>query len=448
MRPFFLLFFFLFTVSTLLAQRRFGETTIYPTQLYPGENIVTISNERGVDKVRYRSSANTTVVVPAVRGCPKQLEVRVMVNNSTTGESVDFTVYDCNGVFGTQSILAENWTIRSESTGPVEVGRDTCVMCEISTTDVKTVDSIVVSNPNFSVRMPAGGPPWRALRSDFKYYICYKPEKVENLRETIRLYIRRAQPNGGLTQYMIEKPIAATAVPPAPVPPPPVLPLDTLPPLADPSTFRNILMPTAESVGAGRFFLGNYDLAGWIAGYGISDRFTGLFGVVAVPEIISQLLVVTVGGKYEVIREDQARLSVGFQYAYSSTKESNITVTAPYAIFSLGDRERRVSLGAGYSWKNHTSADQQFDRNAYVLALGGDYTIARSWKIAAETYMIESSGLAPVAVTARWFNERFAFDGGLAVDLAGATDVRGTSSLSGEIRKLSIAPILSFIWKW
>ncbi len=448
MRLFFLLLLFLCAVSNLTAQRRFGETTIYPTQLYPGENVITISNEHGIDKIRPRASSNTTVILPTITGCPKQVDVRVVVANSTTGESVDFTVYDCNGLFGTQSIPSENWTIRRESTGKVEVGRDTCVPCEISTTDVKTVDSIVVNNPNFTVRMPGGGPPWRAVGNEFKYYVCYKPAKVETINETIRLHIRRAQPNGGLTHYVIEKPITATAVPPPPPPPAVVTPADTLPPLEDPTTFRNIVMPTAESVGAGRFFVGNYDLAGWIAGYGVTDRLTGLFGAVAVPDVISELLVATVGAKYEVIQEEQMRLAVGFQYAYTSTKESNITLSAPFAIFSLGDRKRRISLAAGYSWKTHTAGTQTFDRNAYLLALGGDYTVARNWKIAAETYVIESSGLAPVAVTARWFNERFAFDGGIGIDLAGGTDVRGTSSLSGEIRSLSIAPIISFIWKW
>lgn len=448
MRSFFILFFVLTSLQVLLAQPRPAQTTIYPNRLYPGENVITITNEGGIDKIRPRPSSNTVVQMPTIRGCPTTVTVRVRVNNATTGESVDFTVYDCAGTFSTQTATAENWTIRREFTGPVEIGKDTCIICEVVTTDEKVIDSIVVNNPRFTVMMPSGGAPWHAVGSSLNYRICYRPEVVETINDTIRLYVRRGQPNGGLTHYTITKPILATAVPPAPPPPVEPDPIDTLPPLEDPTTFRNIVMPTAESLGEGRFFLGNYDLAGWMAGYGFTDQFTGILGVVAVPDVISRVLVATVGGKYEVVQEDEVRFAVGFQYSLSSTEESDITVAAPFAIFSLGNRARRLSISGGYGWKHHKQENQEFDRNAYVLAIGGDYTIARGWKVAAETYVVESSGIAPVVGTVRWFSDRFAFDAGLLVDVAGGTDVRGTSTLSGEVRKLALAPVLSFVWKW
>lgn len=447
MRLLFTLLLVFCAIVPLAAQPRSATTTIYPTRLYPGENVITVTNAAGIDKIRFRASSHTTVEVPAISGCPRTIDVRISVNNATSGESVDLTVYDCNGTFGTQTLLAENWTIRREFTGEVEVGRDTCVMCEIVTTDEKMIDSIVVDNPLFRVVVPPGGPPWRAIGPDFKYSVCYAPDSVGTLEEKIRIYVHRGQPNAGLTQYVIVKPITATAIPAREVVAEPEA-VDTLPPLEDPTTFRNILMPTAESAGNGRFFLGNYDLAGWIFGYGFTDEFTGLLGAVAVPDVISRLLVATVGGKYEVVHDSDIRMAVGFEYTLSSTAESDITVASPYALFSLGNRARRITVGAGYNWKHHRAGEQEFNRNAYVLTLGGDYTIARGWKVAAETYVIESSGLTPVVVTVRWFNERFAFDGGLFLDLAGSNDVRGTSTLSGEIRHLSILPTLSLIWTW
>lgn len=433
----------------LAAQPRDGRTSFYPDELYPGENVILIRNAAGIDKVRFSASSMPAVEMPTVTGCPTELRVRVRVDDPTTSEQVDFTVYDCNGGFGTTTLRGQNWQIRKEYTGRVMLGRDTCLPCEIVTSEMRLVDSIVVDNPRFRVIMPPGRGPWRAEGSDFKYTVCYRPEAVEDIRETIHIYIRREQTTPGLTQYVIDKPLTAVAVPPPPPKtPPPPKPADTLPPLVDPTTFRNILMPTAETVGAGHFFAGSYDVAGLIAGYGATDRLMVMVGTVTVPEFLSKLLVVTAGAKYEVVESGKFRAALGFQFGYTSTAESDITVSAPYAVLSYGDRANRINIAGGYSWKHHQTSDREFDRNAYVLGIGGDVTIGRGMKIAAESYVIESSGIAPIALTFRWFGEQYAVDAGLAVDLARQADIRGTGPLSGEARHLPIAPVLSFLWKW
>jgi len=454
MRPLLSLSLLLFALLTgaAHAQWRSGSMTIYPEKLYPGENVITLSNSKGIDKVRYRASRNAVVTVPAIAPCATSIDISVRVADPTSNESVDFTIYDCSGDFVTHTLPSENWTIRKEYTGRIEVGRDTCLLCEISTTEPKLVDSIAIADPRFTVRMPGGTRPWRAIGDDFQYTICYRPSGPETVNEKIRLYMRRGQPNGGLTTYTIDKPISAVGVEPPPPPVPPKLSasdslLALLPPLEDPTTFRNIVMPTAESVGEGKYFIGDYDLIGLLAGYGVTDRLTVLAGGAGVPSVITKLLVATVGGKYEVLRMEEMNLAVGLQYAFTSTKESDISLVAPYAVFSLGDRRRRISLAAGYSMKQHTVQGATFDRNAAILALGGDVTVGRGWKIAAETYVVESSGLAPVAVTARWFGEDFALDVGLGVDLNGFGGVEGTGALSGEVDRLPLAPIISFIWK-
>jgi hypothetical protein len=428
------------------------EATYYPPRLYPGVNVVTITNPRGIDRITARSSRRTTVDVPSLNGCPTKVDVRITVNSSATGEEVDFTLFDCDGHFASQTLQSmENWTILHERTGRVELGRDTCLRCRIESSDDRIVDSIVVRDPRFTVRMPSPRGPWRVEGGiPFNYQVCYRPTRVDTTTEMIRLYIRRDYASGGLTNYVIEKPITAVGVlPPEPKPVvrnEPQLP--ALPPLEDPTTFRNIVMPTAEPVEKGKFFLGTYDLAGWLAGYGATDRLTVIGGGAFVPEFIGRVAVGTIGGKYELVRTDQLRLAAGFQYGYSSTAESNISASTPFAVISYGDRRNRISLAAGYSWKHHTTPQESFERNASIVAIGGDFTIARGWKLAAETYMIESSGLAPLALTARYFTERFALDFGFGIDLSGGNDVRSTGTLSGEIRDLRIAPILSAIWVW
>ena len=436
-------------VATLPLSAQEG-TTFYPNILYPGENVVTLKNPKGIETVRVQASRNTVVRVPEIGGCPTTVDVRVWVENPTTDESVDFTVYNCEGRFMSTTIHAENWTIRHEDTGPVQVGRDTCLRCEVITSGTKIVDSIVVIGRRLSVRMPTPRGPWQSTEADpLSYRICYSATDVEEAEENVRLYVRRNQPNGGLTHYMIDKPISVHGVP-VPPPPPETRPrrpeLPLMPPLVDPTTFRNIVMPTAETLPKGRAFIGNYDVIGFLAGYGITDALTVMAGGAYVPDFISVLRVGTIGVKYNAFSAGDFLATAGFQYGLSSTEESDISVAAPYLLLSYGTRSNRVTLGAGYSWKHHTIPTGEFDRNAAVVAIGGDITLKRGWKLAAETYIIESSGLAPLAISSRWFNDHLAFDAGLAIDLSGGTDVSSTGSLSGEIKDLRIAPILSLIW--
>jgi hypothetical protein len=101
----------LLTISSM-AQWRSGNTTIYPEKLYPGENVVTITNERGIDKIRYRATPNTVVTIPSIPSCAGEVQIRVRVDDPTSNESLDLTLYDCDGNFISHTLQSENWTIR------------------------------------------------------------------------------------------------------------------------------------------------------------------------------------------------------------------------------------------------------------------------------------------------------------------------------------------------
>lgn len=452
------LLFALFGTTAGVAQT----TSIYPTKVYVGDNVITIKSTKGIESIRATPTRNVSVMIPTITGCPRQIDIRVRAATATESENVDLLIRYCDGSFGTESIQRENWTIRHERTGPVEVGRDTCLQCEIVTPTGKIVDSIVVQDHRFRVEMPAGAGPWSAPpstldRPSMNYTVCFRPDGAALIEQKILLYIRRDQPNGGLTQYVIEKPISAIGVDPLPPPDPPVLTRrdsirmrdDSLPPVVDPTTFRTVLAPTAETLDKGDFFVGLFDVAGLLAGYGLTDNLTVMAGGAFVPSFIQQVSVASIGAKMRVHRHDAFEASVGAQVALSSSSESTIRLAAPYAVVSYGNRANRLSLGLGYSWKRHKQDDGlEYSRNAMIVTLGGDVTLSRGWKLAAETYVIESSGLAPVTMTARWFNERVAIDLGFIIDLKGATEVRSTGGLSGEIRDLRMVPLLSAIWRF
>ncbi|HVK37943.1 MAG TPA: hypothetical protein VNA88_05390 [Candidatus Kapabacteria bacterium] len=442
-----------------LAAQSADETRYYPEELYPGENIVTITNPNGIERVSFRPSSGVKVTVPKILGCPKSVDVRVVVDNAVEQESVGFTTYDCRGGFGPQTLASTNWTILHHRIGPLAVGRDTCTDAMVSigvggaeglrTGSEKIIDSMVSDHPAVTIVMPAReAGRWIARPgAPLPYRICFSSANPDTITTSLRLYIRRRQPHQGLTDYVIIKPVTALAFVPPP-PPPPKKPDPNagpvLPPLVDPTTFRNVLMPTAETLPQGRFFVGNFDLAGWLGGYGITDDLMVMGGGAYIPEFVQQVAMVTIGAKYRALSIGPVQASVAAQYAYSSS-ETDISVIAPFGVVSIGDRATRISVAAGYAWKRHTNDVTSFDENATAFAIGGDVSLKRGWKLLAETYFIEKSGLQPITVTSRWFGERFAFDLGLIVDLKGTSDIQGTGTLSGEIKEVRAAPLLSLV---
>jgi hypothetical protein len=205
--------------------------------------------------------------------------------------------------------------------------------------------------------------------------------------------------------------------------------------LTDPTTHRAILMPTARSIDSGKVFISNYDLVGWLAGYGVNDRLTLLAGFLYLPRFINYNVVATAGGRYELYREGIVRGALGMQANYSRSDVSTIVLLSPYGVVSLGDDDRRVSAALAYTWRHHTPAEgEPFNRQAAVLAIGGDYRIGHNWKIAAEGYLLESAGTQPLAVALRYFTDRFAIDAGVGL---GATE--------GVVR---VAPVVAGTWVW
>ncbi|MBS1911748.1 MAG: hypothetical protein JST22_07165 [Bacteroidetes bacterium] len=231
--------------------------------------------------------------------------------------------------------------------------------------------------------------------------------------------------------------------PPAPAPgtAPPAVPVVEDEVLTDPTTHRVVLMPTARSVNAGRFFVANYELGGWLAGYGAGDRLTLLAGGAYVPPAISYNLVATAGARYELLREGTLRGALGVQGSLSRTDISSITLAAPYAVASIGDDDQRASIVLGYTWRHHTPRDgtPAFDRNAALLAAGGDYRFAEHWKVAAEAYLLESADYQPLVATVRYFGRNFAVDAGLGINMG----LNGAGS--GTLRA---APVVTATWVW
>jgi len=210
--------------------------------------------------------------------------------------------------------------------------------------------------------------------------------------------------------------------------------------LTDPTPHRVVIMPTARPIDSGKIFLSNYDVAGWLAGYGVNDQLSLLAGVLYVPRFINHNFVATAGGRYQVYQDGAWRGAVGAQVNFSETDLSSIVLLSPYAVLSLGDDDRRASTTLGYTWRRHMPKEDTippFDKQALVLGIGGDYRIGHHWKVAAEAFLLQEASYQPLIVTLRYFDKRFAIDGGLGLDLG---------LLGGRTGGIRVAPVISGAW--
>ena len=398
---------------------------------------------------------------------------------------------------------SEDWNVYREDFGTVIQGSTACRTFAVDANNVGAyIDSVASVSPDFKIRYTSRRPPVRLDHGSYRYDVCFTAKRTGRIKMPILVYLRRKYPAGGQNNFIvadtayvnvIPPPVIAGTTPPrTPKPRPrqrvliaqpkpiiiaPPKPVDTpkvipkvelaairtipstpLPPaiatlaprqdlaevlideeITDPTPHRVILLPTARPVDSGRVFVSNYDLAGWLAGYGLNDRTTLLVGGLYIPKFINQNVVATAGGRYEFYREGMIRAAAGAQVNYARSETSSILLLSPYAVASVGDDDQRATLAFGYTWRRHTPDNEQpFEKQALVLSGGGDYRIGRHWKVAAEAHLLQGANYQPLGITLRYFTKNFAIDAGAGIDLG----------FAGEAREFTIAPIVTATWVW
>lgn len=449
----------LFLLGTSAVDLAAQSVTVYPSELYRGENLLTFTMPGGIERIeiattRYLIADRSTGILP---DCPESVTIDVVARSVTNDDELTATIYGCDGRVDSVTVIVERWTILQEFTGAIEFGSDTCLTPRIESFSMpaRILDTITVTNPNFTVDLVGldsvphrRGPEGYVVRPGvpFFYRVCYTAREIGYGTDTILLRFRRVEPSGPHTHYTIAKVISWAGVEPeggiVEEPEEPTL-VDRP---VDPTPFRNILIPSARSVPQKGWFYGNYLLAGHLAGYGATDRLTLLAGGSFVPDFLARFYLGTLGVKYEVVRDGDFSLAAGLQVAFSSVPESDIRTIAPYGIATYGDDRSAVTVAAGYGFKRHFTPLEEFDRDAFVFGLGGNHEVGSGWKIAAELATIESSGILPLLVTARRFGDAWAIDFGLGMNLAGEAGISFNDALSGEIESLNIVPYLSGMW--
>ena len=502
--------FFCLITSSVVAQNR-----IYPTVLYSGMNPITVRANDGISKIElntrsgwrtleigYSTSYYRVMTIPVFGYCAKEATFNIWVDRIDRDFEVEIRVTDCDGSTREYDLSLENvWTLFHEDFGTVTLDDRPCHTFTVQSAGGDFVVADVTSpSKQFSIRYPFRKPPLRIQGAKtYRYSVCFTPTRTGRIQMPIFVHIRRGQPAGKYTTYIVADTAYVNVIDPSrpntphpdppvvkpppkprppklppggptlpPAPPPQAWPVDPIPgepmfsdtngpqvseilspvdkiPLAplpefvhDPTTFRVILTPTARSLGKGKGFVASYDVAGILGGYGLTDRLTLLAGGLYVPSFISDAFAGTLGVKYEFYRDGMFHVAGGVQGNLSSTEESDIVSVAPYVTANWGTVDYGINVTAGYSWRRHDPTDTivpPFERKAALIGIGGDYRFAKHWKVAGEGFVLENSEFQPGGVTLRWFNNRVAVDAGIVVDLIPDNGVQ-------------ILPVVSGIWTW
>ncbi len=183
-----------------------SKTTVYPTVLYPGENVLTFSNPDGIQEIKPMFDSLTTSlmdieVLDPVADCPDSLRLRLKVNTVSQGLTVRFMVTDCNKkrrVF----VLKNFKCILEEFTFPdVEVGDTVCQKFEIGLSDNEfgvrqyVLDSIVPSVPNAIVQVDSW-PITINVGTIYSYTVCFVAREVGEHKFGVSVWQSIVHPTG------------------------------------------------------------------------------------------------------------------------------------------------------------------------------------------------------------------------------------------------------------
>lgn len=170
----------------------------------------------------------------------------------------------------------------------------------------------------------------------------------------------------------------------------------------DKSDTRLYFASTGRTLPRGEGYVGTYLVVLPFVGYGITDRFTLAAGA---PVLFGSLQPVYVAPKFQVIRTDAARVSVGTLAFLSDGEVGGVA----YAIATLGSRDVALHLGGGFGY---VGDDLQSEP---VAMIGAEARVSPRVKLLTENYMVpdDDSGVV-FSFGLRLIGERLSTDIGVA----------------------------------
>lgn len=197
----------------------------YPSELYPGENVITITALNGIKHIEPlidSNSLNYVDIRPSgvgeQEGCLESSLIELRVNTVTRPLNIRFRISDCAGGTEVMSFHNRTWNLDEVRFPDVMVGDTTCRPFQIGLAGIGSLsgmggiteylDSISVTQPGAFIQYKTAPPLRLNGGSTFRYTVCFAPTEPGEYRFPVVTWIRRGQPAGGYTNY----PVADTAV--------------------------------------------------------------------------------------------------------------------------------------------------------------------------------------------------------------------------------------------
>lgn len=173
----------------------------------------------------------------------------------------------------------------------------------------------------------------------------------------------------------------------------------------DPNTTRLFFAPTARAVGAGRGYLGVYEVLFPFLTFGISDRFSISGGTPIIPDVVGELWYLA--PKLTVLETETVAAAAG---AFMVGADGE-TVGIVYGVGTFGGPDQAVTAGVGYGF-----SEGDFDSQP-LLMLGGELRAGPSTKLVTENYFLPGEDGGAMSAGVRFFGERLSADLGIAAGL-------------------------------
>lgn len=202
----------------------------------------------------------------------------------------------------------------------------------------------------------------------------------------------------------------------------------------DPTTFRMMLSPTANSIGKSKLSIGNYDVLGWIAQYGLDSNLTLIGAGLFLPRTsINQFtLVGTIGLKNEFYNQNLYRFSGGLQTGITLSDSSTILLGVPYVVSTFGNEDQRINFVLGYSIRHHDRFNNdKFYRYSPIVSIGGDFRFIDNFKIIFRTALFDNLNTKPFVLSFRYFGLNYSIDAALGVNFDNNNKINFAPILNG-----------------
>ncbi len=188
---------------------------MYPTELYPGENVLTFYNPDGIQEFKpafdsLTASKTELEILDVLADCPDSIVVRVKVNTVHDRLLSRFVVTSCSKMRQVLTLRNYVWFPDRHVFPDVQVGDTVCQRFEVGSGgqfpgEGEFIESITVSTPQaFLVFPPDSIPPlFRLYEHTYGYNVCFVGDVPNNYTFHVVHQIRRMQPAGGFTNYQV-----------------------------------------------------------------------------------------------------------------------------------------------------------------------------------------------------------------------------------------------------